>query len=57
MPGRLFAVSHDQRHHLSGKGIPAAKLEVNYSGIDPGTVTTEQARNEIRNDLGLQGDN
>ena len=51
MPGRFFAVSHDLRHHLVGEGIPTAKLEVNHNGIDPGAVTTVQARNEIRNEL------
>ena len=56
MPGRFFAVSHDLRHHLVGEGIPTAKLEVNHNGIDPGAVTTVQARNEIRNDLGLHRD-
>ena len=54
--GRFFAVSHDLRHHLVGEGIPTAKLEVNHNGIDPGAVTTVQARNEIRNELGLHRD-
>ncbi|MGB0752319.1 MAG: glycosyltransferase, partial [Gammaproteobacteria bacterium] len=56
MPGRFFAVSHDLRQHLVGEGLPAAKLEVNHNGIEPGAVTTEHARSEVRDELGLHHD-
>ncbi|NKC12975.1 MAG: glycosyltransferase [Gammaproteobacteria bacterium] len=55
-PGRFFAVSHDLRRHLISEGLPAARLEVNHNGIDPGPTPQASARADARANLGLAGD-
>jgi L-malate glycosyltransferase len=53
VPGHLFAVSHDLRQHMIGEGLPAGRLKVNHNGVAPGLVTSPQARDAVRNELGL----
>ncbi len=54
---RLFAVSHAVADALAALGVPRAKLEVCYLGIDPDAYRPDpDARGAVRHELGLRDD-
>jgi len=56
LPGRLFAVSADLRHHMIAEGFPARCVDVLYNGIDPGERPTAAQRHAARQSLGVPED-
>jgi glycosyltransferase involved in cell wall biosynthesis len=53
LPGRIFAVSADLKHHMVREGFPARCIRVVYNGVDPGTRPSSSQRAAARKALGV----
>ena len=53
LPGRIFAVSGDLKHHMVAEGFPGRCIEVIYNGIDPGARVSDPQTRSARARLGV----
>ncbi len=50
---RILALSHGVKQHLVRQGIPEARIDVVYSGVDRALMESARPREEVRGELGL----